>query len=90
MLKRLPEDAKAILESLDVNEYFVENYSPLYMGWAMDVLVDSKRFNLVKEWHQVFVSEVTESGKHQIWPKDEKTEGYEPNNVAQVIKSKIA
>ena len=90
MLKRLPGDAKAILELLEEHECFVENYSPQYMGWSMDVLVNTKRFNMVKEWHQVFVSEVAETGKYQIWPKEKETEEYEPKNIAHAIKTKIA
>jgi len=56
----------------------------------MDVLVNARRFNLVKEWHQVFVSEITESGKHQLWPNDEESKDYEPKYVVQAIQAKIA
>ena len=90
MIKRLPDDVKAILESLDGNDWYLEKYSPQYMGWAMDVLVDSKRFNLVKEWHQVFISEINESGMDKFWPKDEETKNYEPKDVANAIRAKIA
>jgi hypothetical protein len=90
LLKRLPDDAKAILESLEEHEFFVENFSPQYMGWSMDILVNSKRFNMIKEWHQVFVSEVAETGIHQIWPKEKETDEYEPKNIAHAIIAKIA
>ena len=90
MLKRLPDDARAILDLLEEHDYYVENYSSQYMGWSMDVLVNAKRFNLVKEWDQVFVSEVAETGKHQIWPKEIETDVYEPKNIAHAINTKIA
>ena len=90
MLKRMPEDAKAIVDSLGDFGCFVENYSSQYMGWAMEVLVKTKRFNLVKEGHQVFVTEVIGDAKYRIWPKDENFQQATPSDVAKVIKSKIA
>ena len=56
----------------------------------MEVLVKTKRFNLVKEGHQVFVTEVIGDAKYRIWPKDENFQQATPSDVAKVIKSKIA
>ncbi|WP_126452463.1 hypothetical protein [Sulfuriflexus mobilis] len=89
MLNRLPEDIKTILEGLG-SEYIVENYNPQYMGWSVDIVIKSKRFNLVKEWHQVFISEIKNEGNIHLWPEKDKKSNLELENVAGVINELIA
>ena len=89
MLSRLPEDLKNIVEGLE-SEYIVENYTPQYMGWSVDVVIRSKRFNLEKEWHQVFVSEVSNEGNNHLWPKENQKNNLGLENVAGVINGLIA
>jgi len=89
MLNRLPEDIKTILEGLS-SEYIVENYNPQYMGWSVDIVIKSKRFNLVKEWHQVFISEIKSEGSIHLWPEKDQKSNLELENVAGVINELIA
>lgn len=84
MLKRLPEDIKSILEGLS-SDYTVENYSSQYMGWNVDVISSSRRFNLVKEWNQVFISEVIDKQTVNVWPMKGQTKDLEIDKVAEVI-----
>lgn len=88
-LKRLPEDIKIILEGL-ASEYLVENYASQYMGWSVDIVINLHRFNLVKEWHQVFITEITNEGNKHIWPEKEQNNNIGLENVAKVINDHIA
>ncbi|MEW8256276.1 MAG: hypothetical protein AB2747_18100 [Candidatus Thiodiazotropha taylori] len=89
MLNRLPEDIKTIIEGLG-SECIVENYISQYMGWSVDIVIRSKRFNLVKEWHQVFISETTKEGSNHLWPKKDQTNNLGLKNVAEAINEFIA
>ena len=89
MLSRLPEDLNTILEGLST-QYLVENYSPQYMGWSVDVIIGTHRYNLVKEWHQVLIAEFDGKKMNHLWPKKGQTDNMGIEQVAAVINGNIA
>jgi hypothetical protein len=89
MLGRLPEDIKTIIAGLG-SEYIIENYISQYLGWSVHIVIKSKRFHLVKEWHQVFISEITNEGSSHLWPKNDQTTNLGLENVAEVINKFVA
>ena len=89
MLRRLPEDIKTILDGL-ASVYLVENYSSQYMGWHVDIVIGSQCFNLVKEWHQVFISINNKEGSKHLWPEKGQDKNLGIEHVAEVINAKIA
>ena len=89
MLSRLPEEIQKILEGLS-SEYLVDNYTAQYMGWSVDIVIGSQRFNLVKEWHQVFISIDNKEGSKYLWPEKGQDKNLGIEHVAKVINAQIA
>ncbi len=88
MIKRLPDELKKILDSLEY-KYYVNEFHSQYMGWAININIGSKQFNLTCEAKNILISELTNDEYVSVYPEAGKHIGCSHKKVTRFLNGTV-